>query len=62
MIDVMMKNNFLEYAKKLKENNVEIEYNQCIVIYCEETGLSYDYTLFQTLKKRFYRHRKKTNK
>lgn len=62
MIDVMMKKDFIDYSLKLLVNEPDIEYQRCIVMYCEEIGLSYDYTLFQTLKKRFYRHRKKTNK
>ena len=59
MIDVMMKNDFIEYSIRLIDNSPQIEYKECIVGYCKETGLSYDNTLFETLKKRFYRHRKK---
>lgn len=57
MIDVMMKNDFIDYSTELIEKNKQIEYKECIISYCEECGLSYDNTLFETLKKRFYRHR-----
>jgi hypothetical protein len=59
MIDVIMKEEFIEYSTELIDVTKEIEYKECIISYCEECGLSYDNTLFETLKKRFYRHRVK---